>query len=99
LSTPIASRRRRAPAVSTSNSVRTSSPKAEFKQIFEEGWRNQRDYLYVQNQHGADWPKVKELYSALLPLREPSRRSELRDRHDGLRDRHRSLVRARRRHA
>ncbi|MDB4876591.1 MAG: peptidase [Gemmatimonadetes bacterium] len=42
-------------------------PKAEFKQIFNEGWRNQRDYLYVTNQHGADWPKAKEMYGALLP--------------------------------
>jgi tricorn protease len=42
-------------------------PKAEFKQIFDEAWRNQRDYLYVQNEHGADWPKVKEMYGALLP--------------------------------
>ena len=31
-------------------------PKEEFKQIFNEGWRNQRDYLYVPNMHGADWP-------------------------------------------
>ena len=30
-------------------------PKDEFKQIFNEGWRNQRDYLYVPNMHGADW--------------------------------------------
>ncbi len=42
-------------------------PKAEFKQIFAEGWRNQRDYLYVPNQHGADWPKVRTMYEALLP--------------------------------
>jgi tricorn protease len=42
-------------------------PKAEFKQIFDEGWRNQRDYLYVPNQHGSDWPKMKDMYSALLP--------------------------------
>ena len=33
-------------------------PKAEFKQIFDEAWRNQRDYLYVPNQHGSDWPKM-----------------------------------------
>lgn len=43
-------------------------PKQEFKQIFDEAWRNQRDYLYVQNEHGADWPKVKEMYGALLPF-------------------------------
>ncbi|HSK29340.1 MAG TPA: PDZ domain-containing protein, partial [Candidatus Limnocylindria bacterium] len=42
-------------------------PKEEFKQIFNEGWRNQRDYLYVQNMHGTDWPKMKEMYGQLLP--------------------------------
>ena len=42
-------------------------PKEEFKQIFYEGWRNQRDYLYVPNQHGADWPKMKEMYGQMLP--------------------------------
>ena len=43
-------------------------PKAEFTQMFNEGWRNQRDYLYVPNLQGADWPKVKEMYAALLPF-------------------------------
>jgi tricorn protease len=42
-------------------------PKEEFKQIFYEGWRNQRDYLYVSNMHGSDWPKMKEMYGQLLP--------------------------------
>ena len=42
-------------------------PKEEFKQIFNEGWRNQRDYLYVSNMQGADWPKMKEMYGQLLP--------------------------------
>ena len=42
-------------------------PSAEFAQIFNEGWRNQRDYLYVPNQHGSDWPKMKQMYGALLP--------------------------------
>ena len=43
-------------------------PKEEFKQIFNEGWRNQRDYLYVPNLHGADWPRMKEMYGQLLPF-------------------------------
>jgi tricorn protease len=43
-------------------------PKAEFKQIFNEGWRNQRDYLYVPNTHGSDWPKMKDMYGSLLPF-------------------------------
>ena len=42
-------------------------PKEEFKQIFYEGWRIQRDYLYVPNMHGADWPRMKEMYGQLLP--------------------------------
>ncbi len=42
-------------------------PKEEFKQIFNEGWRNERDYLYVPNMHGSDWPKMKEMYGQLLP--------------------------------
>ena len=43
-------------------------PKEEYKQIFNEGWRNQRDYLYVPNTHGSDWPKMKEMYGQLLPF-------------------------------
>ena len=42
-------------------------PKEEFKQIFNEGWRTQRDYLYVPNMHGTNWPRMKELYGQMLP--------------------------------
>ena len=42
-------------------------PKDEFRQIFNEGWRNQRDYLYVPNLHGTDWPKMKQMYGQFLP--------------------------------
>jgi tricorn protease len=42
-------------------------PKEEFRQIFNEGWRNQRDYLYVPNLHGTDWTKDKQMYGAFLP--------------------------------
>jgi tricorn protease len=42
-------------------------PREEFRQIFNEGWRKQRDYLYVPNMHGSDWPKMKEMYGQLLP--------------------------------
>jgi tricorn protease len=42
-------------------------PKLEFQQIFNEGWRNQRNNLYVKNLQGTDWPKMKEMYGALLP--------------------------------
>lgn len=42
-------------------------PKAEFAQIFNEGWRLQRDYLYVPNMQGSNWPRMKEMYGAMLP--------------------------------
>lgn len=42
-------------------------PRAEFRQIFNEGWRNQRDYLYVPNLHGTDWVQDKEMYGSMLP--------------------------------
>ncbi len=42
-------------------------PRAEFTQIFNEGWRLQRDYLYVPNMHGTNWPRMKEMYGAMLP--------------------------------
>jgi len=41
-------------------------PKQEWKQIFREAWRFQRDYLYVKNIHGADWNKVYEMYAPLV---------------------------------
>jgi tricorn protease len=41
-------------------------PKQEFRQMFDEGWRFQRDYLYVENMHGADYVKTKAMYEPLV---------------------------------
>jgi tricorn protease len=41
-------------------------PREEYRQIFMEGWRNQRDYLYVPNMHGTNWHDAKERYGSLL---------------------------------
>ena len=54
---PISSRRRPDTGASKFLCACILDPKEEFKQIFDEGWRNQRDYLYVKNMHGADWPQ------------------------------------------
>ena len=37
-------------------------PKEEWKQIFREGWRLQRDFLYVDNVHGAPWDAIYQWY-------------------------------------
>lgn len=41
-------------------------PRAEWRQIFREAWRYQRDFLYVNNVHGADWTKVYGMYEPLV---------------------------------
>ena len=40
---------------------------AEWKQIFEEAWRYERDYFYDPNMHGRNWNEVYEKYSPLIP--------------------------------
>ncbi len=42
-------------------------PVKEWQQIYNEGWRIYRDWFYVRNMHGVDWPKIKEKYARLLP--------------------------------
>ena len=37
-------------------------PQDEWKQIYREGWRYQRDFLYVDNVHGAPWNDVYKWY-------------------------------------
>lgn len=39
------------------------TPMEEWKQIFREGWRYQRDFLYVNNAHGAPWNDVYKWYN------------------------------------
>jgi tricorn protease len=41
-------------------------PAKEWKQIFTDAWRLQRDYFYDPNMHGVDWNKVREQYSKML---------------------------------
>jgi tricorn protease len=40
-------------------------PRVEFRQLFLDAWRLERDYFYDRNMHGVDWPKVRDRY---LPL-------------------------------
>ena len=42
-------------------------PTTEWKQIFDEAWRINRDYFYATNYHGADWNAMREKYSVFLP--------------------------------
>ncbi len=42
-------------------------PKAEWAQMLRDGWRFMRDFLYVDNAHGAPWDDVWTWYSGWLP--------------------------------
>jgi len=42
-------------------------PAVEWKQIFNEAWRNERDFFYDPKLHGVDWNAMKERYGALVP--------------------------------
>ena len=42
-------------------------PTAEWRQIFEEAWRINRDYFYDPNMHGNDWKAVHDKYVVFLP--------------------------------
>ncbi len=42
-------------------------PKSEYRQMLREGWRLMRDFLYVDNQHGAPWDDIWNWYSEWLP--------------------------------
>ena len=44
----------------------TIDPPAEWRQIFSDVWRFERDYFYDPNMHGVDWNAMKELYGRLL---------------------------------
>ncbi|MBN2409354.1 MAG: PD40 domain-containing protein [Candidatus Aminicenantes bacterium] len=39
--------------------------KAEWKQIFEESWRQMKYFFYAPNMHGVDWPAMRERYRPL----------------------------------
>ncbi len=42
-------------------------PMKEWVQMFNEAWRMERDFFYIPNMHGLDWPAVRKQYAALLP--------------------------------
>ena len=39
----------------------------EWRHMFDEAWRRQRDYFYDPNMHGLDWKAIYEKYSVLVP--------------------------------
>jgi tricorn protease len=42
-------------------------PPQEWKEIFNEVWRQERDYFFEASMNGVDWRKTKDRYAQLLP--------------------------------
>ncbi len=42
-----------------------TNPRAEFRELFLDAWRLERDYFYDRNTHGVDWKQLRDRY---LPL-------------------------------
>ena len=53
--------------ISTSGLVAEIDPVAEWNQIFNEVWRQYRDWFYAPNMHGYDWTAIREDYKKWLP--------------------------------
>ena len=50
----------------TSEMATVIDPRAEWRQIFNDGWRIMRDFFYDGNMHGVDWLAMREHYGGLL---------------------------------
>ncbi len=44
----------------------TVDPPAEWRQLFADAWRFERDFFYDPGMHGVDWPAMRQRYGALL---------------------------------
>jgi tricorn protease len=53
--------------IDTGNLKAWIDPPQEWRQIFVEAWRIQRDFFYDPNMHGVDWKAMRRRYAALLP--------------------------------
>jgi tricorn protease len=54
-------------ALNLSTMTEEVDPRAEWKEIFQEAWRQERDYFYEKSTNGVDWTKEREKYAPLLP--------------------------------
>ncbi len=44
-----------------------ADPPQEWKEMFNEVWRQERDYFFEPSMNGVDWQKTKDQYAQLLP--------------------------------
>jgi len=54
-------------AISTKNMKVMVNAKDEWNQIYNEAWRQMRDFFYDENMHGVNWKEINKKYGALVP--------------------------------
>lgn len=52
--------------ISTAGMTALIDPRLEWKQVFDDAWRMERDYFYDPNMHHVDWKAVHDQYVKLL---------------------------------
>jgi tricorn protease len=52
--------------LATQDMEMTLDPRAEWRQIFNDAWRFQRDLFYDPGMHGVDWQAMRKQYGALI---------------------------------
>ncbi len=53
-------------SVPTAGMLVTVNPRNEWRQIFTDTWRLERDFFYEPTMHGVDWPKMREHYLKMI---------------------------------
>jgi len=53
--------------ISTKNMKVNINPKEEWAQIYNEAWRQMRDFFYDPNMHGVNWKDIHDKYGNLVP--------------------------------
>jgi tricorn protease len=54
-------------AVDLSDMKVMTNYREEWQQIYNEAWRQMRDFFYVENMHGVDWKAMHDKYQVLVP--------------------------------
>jgi tricorn protease len=52
--------------LATQELERTIDPRAEWRQLFDDAWRFERDYFYDPGLHGVNWNEMRQRYGRLL---------------------------------
>ncbi|MHC4910699.1 MAG: PDZ domain-containing protein, partial [Planctomycetota bacterium] len=52
--------------VPTAGMMARLDPREEWRQVFTDAWRIERDYFYDPNMHGVNWDDVRRRYAAML---------------------------------